>query len=540
MSPDVRRLHRRIPARLECEVSGPGFSTVGFTTNVSGGGLALRALQLPEDVRSGAPVEVKLRLHGEPTAVALQATVAWHSQRRIDGAPVHEVGVQWVDGAPLQGLEAFLAQFRFGVLVSGWVPDAAFIDAVAPAATVHVVAEESQLWARLEAPDVGLVVCGGGARAVTEVLRRTEAVGMPVVVVSERVEPALQPLLTTHARLLALPSSVEPQALAALVVRLLDVTTQSRESERLTHGLEAELQQLRAESAAWRQREGAHGLLGSSAAMQQVHEAIERLACLDTTVLLLGETGTGKGVTARAIQKASQRANKPFVIQNCAALPESLLDSELFGHVRGAFTGALSDRAGLFEAAHGGTLFLDELTEMSPGMQSKLLTVLQDGELRRVGANDFVRVDVRVLCATNQPLEPLVEQGRFREDLYYRLAPFVVRLPALREHREDVALLAAYFLAQFQTRYGGPRRALAPAAMAALEQAPWPGNVRQLQHVVERLAITASSAGDITERAVREVLDAPAPKSRGAGGEAQRNAGESLDDALRRIETQWV
>ena len=198
------------------------------------------------------------------------------------------------------------------------------------------------------------------------------------------------------------------------------------------------------------------------------------------------------------------------------------------------------DRAGLFEAATGGTVFLDELTEMSAAIQAKLLHVLQEGELRRVGSTQSTRVDVRVICATNQPLEPLVESGRFREDLYYRLAPFVIHLPPLREHREDIALLAGHFLAEFEQRHGGEARSLAGSAIAALEQAPWPGNVRQLQHLMERLAITAAPNGSIGLSQVREALNVPTPRTKQQASEGTRKAGESLDEALQRIERAMV
>jgi transcriptional regulator with GAF, ATPase, and Fis domain len=376
------------------------------------------------------------------------------------------------------------------------------------------------------------------------VLERTELEQTPIVVIASTIDPELAALLARQQRVLCQPNSVDPIALAALVVRLLDAATQSKENERLAVGLQTELKVLREEKATLKGQLAAagptHQLLGTSSAMKRVHEAVARLASLDTTVLLVGETGTGKGVTARAIQKSSKRAEKSFITQNCAALPDSLLDSELFGHVRGAFTGAVSDRAGLFEAATGGTLFLDELTEMSAAMQAKLLHVLQEGELRRVGSTQSTRVDVRVICATNQPLEPLVESGRFREDLYYRLAPFVIALPPLRDHREDVPLLAGHFLAEFEVRHGGAQRTLAPAAIAALEQAPWPGNVRQLQHLMERLAITAAPTGLISASAVREALSVPTPRTKSQTAEPLRGQDESLDEALERIERRMV
>ncbi len=544
-TPESRRVHRRIPARLEVEVVGPGLQLVGLTTNVSQGGAALRLVgAAPTVVPIGLEVEAKFRLPGQPTAVRMPARVAWLTERSADGAAAQELGLQWSEGTSVRGLEIFLSGFRFRVVVLDLLLGPIFEREVERAADVLSLSDPRVLWELLRGPEVGLVLCRASPDVLREVVNRTEAEGTPVVVITSTVEPELRALLTRQQRVICQPSSVDPVALGALVVRLLDATTQSKENDRLAVGLETELRALREEKAALKgqlaQGGPAHRLLGTSAPMKRVSEAIDRLARLDTTVLLVGETGTGKGVTARAVQKSSRRAEKVFITQNCAALPESLLDSELFGHVRGAFTGAVSDRAGLFEAASGGTVFLDELTEMSAAMQAKLLHVLQEGELRRVGSTQSTRVDVRVICATNQPLEPLVESGRFREDLYYRLAPFVIHLPPLREHREDIALLAGHFLAEFEMRHGGEARTLAGPAIAALEQAPWPGNVRQLQHLMERLAITAAPNGAIGAAQVREALNVPTPRTKQQASEATRKAGESLDEALQRIEKAMV
>lgn len=541
---DFKRVHRRIPARLEVEVVGQGIELVGLTTNVGQGGAALRLVGPAPTLTMNAEVEAKFRLPGEPTAVRMPSRIAWMSERFVDGATTHELGLQWNEGTSVRGLETFLSRFRFRVAVFDVDLGPVFEREVKRAADVLSIETTETLWRQLEGPEVGLVVCRSTPGVLRVVLERTEAEATPVVVIASAVDPELENFLARQPRVFCQPDSVDPMALAALVVRLLDVTTQSRESNRLAVGLEAELRVLREEKAVLKGRlahaEPTHPLLGSSEPMQRVQEAIDRLAGLDTTVLLVGETGSGKGVTARAIQKSSRRAQKAFITQNCAALPESLLDSELFGHVRGAFTGAVSDRAGLFEAANGGTVFLDELTEMSAAMQAKLLNVLQEGEVRRVGSTQATRVDVRVICATNQSLEPLVESGRFREDLYYRLAPFVIRLPALREHRDDVALLAGHFLAEFQARHGGAPRTLTPPAVEMLEQAPWPGNVRQLQHLMERLAITAAPNGVIGAEQVREALNVPTPRSKHRPAEDTRRPDESLDEALLRIEKKMV
>jgi len=239
--------------------------------------------------------------------------------------------------------------------------------------------------------------------------------------------------------------------------------------------------------------DAAQGLVGQSPGMVDVYKLVARVAALDTTVLIQGETGTGKELVARAIHAASRRASRPFVVVDCTALPASLFESELFGHERGAFTGALSARRGLFETAAGGTCLLDEIGELSGALQAKLLRALQEQTIRRVGGNDWIPVDVRVIAATNRDFRKRVEEGEFRGDLYYRLDVVTIDVPPLRERRQDIPLLAQHFLDKFARASGKPARRLAPESIEALVAYPWPGNVRELEHAVERAAALASS-----------------------------------------------
>jgi len=249
-----------------------------------------------------------------------------------------------------------------------------------------------------------------------------------------------------------------------------------------------------------RRRYGLEHIIGRSGAMRDLLDRVVRVAPTDATVLISGESGTGKELVARALHVSSRRGERPFVPVNCAAITETLLESELFGHAKGAFTGASRARRGLFEEAHGGTLFIDEIGETSPGFQAKLLRALQEGEIRRVGESSPVQVDVRVIAATNQDLRRAISERRFREDLYYRLAVVPIRIPPLRERREDVPLLAAHFLARFVRRTGATKT-LSPEAVALLLEHAWPGNVRELENVIEHSAAlspgTEIRAGDV-------------------------------------------
>jgi DNA-binding NtrC family response regulator len=245
-----------------------------------------------------------------------------------------------------------------------------------------------------------------------------------------------------------------------------------------------------------RDRFGPGGIVTRSAAMERVLDLVARVAPTDATVLIAGESGTGKEIIAKAIHHASARNRGPFVAVNCGALPEALLESELFGHVRGAFTGATATKRGLVEEAHRGTLLLDEIGEMPPALQVKLLRVLQSGEARPVGATQAITVDLRVLAATNRDLEHLVRQGAFREDLFYRLNVIALRVPPLRERRDDIAALAEHFLQRFARRQGRSLTLARPALERLLGHA-WPGNVRELENAMERTAILAR--GDIVE-----------------------------------------
>ncbi|HEX5723823.1 MAG TPA: sigma-54 dependent transcriptional regulator [Longimicrobiaceae bacterium] len=280
-----------------------------------------------------------------------------------------------------------------------------------------------------------------------------------------------------------LPKPFDNEEVRALARRAREVLALRAENRRLREELAAEFR----------------GLVGGSPAMRELFRLIRRAGPADVTVLVTGESGTGKELVARALHAESRRAKQAFVALNCSALPAELAESELFGHLRGAFTGADRDREGLFEAAHGGTLFLDEIGDLALPAQAKLLRALEQREVLRVGSTRPVPVDVRVVAATHQPLESLAAAGRFRADLLFRLQVVTLALPPLRERREDVPALSASFLAELAARHGSPARALAEGARRALLAYEWPGNVRELRNAIERAVVLAE--GDTIEAA---------------------------------------
>jgi DNA-binding NtrC family response regulator len=280
-----------------------------------------------------------------------------------------------------------------------------------------------------------------------------------------------------------------------------------------------------------RQVWGLGKLVGTSAPMQEVYRLLELAAPTPAPVLISGESGTGKELVARTLHELSPRAKGPFVAVNCAAIPETLLESEIFGHEKGAFTGALERRPGCFELAHEGTLFLDEIAEMNPGTQAKFLRILQDGLVRRLGGKTEIALDVRVLAATNHDPIKALRDGTFREDLYYRLNVVSLTIPPLRERREDIPVLIQAFLEEFDTKYDKRIRSVDEAVLRTLTSQPWPGNVRELRNTIERAAIVCD--GDLITAAHLP----PAPALRAAGepadafGAVSFPVGTSLDEA---------
>ena len=281
------------------------------------------------------------------------------------------------------------------------------------------------------------------------------------------------------------------------------------------------------EEASPREAPGHQGIIGANDAMRRVHELIDKAAACSLPVLIQGESGTGKELVARAIHDRSNRGARRFFSENCSALSESLLESELFGHARGAFTGADRDRKGILELAHGGVLFLDEIGDMSLRMQSKLLRALQEREIRPVGGKEAIRIDVRLISATHRSLPVLIRDGAFREDLLYRVNVITIHLPALRERRDDIPSLVDHFLGRIASDTGLPRKQCSPGALELLSAYDWPGNIRELENVVQRAVALGDGrrieAGDLPDRIRHVMITEEAPHYSGAG-----KAGEQL------------
>jgi two-component system response regulator HupR/HoxA len=412
------------------------------------------------------------------------------------------------------------------------------------------------------AADFDVVRAGGGEEALAALRAREVAVivsdhkmpgmtGVELLRRSQDVAPdALRIILTAYTDVDSLMEAIntghiyhfvakpwDPVELALVVRRAAERYALLAENARLRDELELAYNTLRREAAAARPGpESFDQLIGARSGLRDSVDLARKVAGSDTTVLLLGETGTGKELFARLLHQSGPRRARPFVAQNCGALPESLLESELFGHVRGAFTGATGERKGLFEEADGGTIFLDEVGEMSAAMQLRLLRVLQEGEIRRVGGSGSRRVDVRVIAATNADLEAEAQAGRFRRDLFYRLDVFPIRLPPLRERAEDVPALADHFLRLYRERAHRAIPGITPEALRCLRGYPFPGNVRELENEIER-AVTLADDGrpigveHLSER-VRNGAGAP-PPPRTLGEAIEHLKRRMIEDALR-------
>jgi DNA-binding NtrC family response regulator len=355
-------------------------------------------------------------------------------------------------------------------------------------------AEEGLDVFRKEGPDLVLldvILPGTDGLAVLQTLRSENRM-TPVIMLTgtKSVKTAVDAMKLGAADYLSKPFDVEE--LRIVVDRALN-----------SQELEREVKQLRAQVL---QRYAFHNLIGKSPAMQEIYAKIEQVADSRTTVLITGESGTGKELVAKALHYNSSRRERPFVALNCAALPETLIESELFGHEKGSFTDATARRVGQFELANSGTLFLDEIGDLSPMTQAKLLRVLQEREFTRIGGVQPIKVDVRIVAATNKNLDELVRKGQFREDLYYRINVIALYLPPLRERGEDIPLLAKHFLSKRLEEEKRPHIEFSREAIELLTRYPWPGNVREMENVIEQAFLWSQNASQITQEHLPSIL----------------------------------
>lgn len=348
---------------------------------------------------------------------------------------------------------------------------------------------------------------GGGFGLMLTDLNMPEKDGVQLLREARDIQPDLSVVMLTAY------GTVET-AVDALKIGAYDFLTKPVEPEKLFQVVERGLERSRllGENARLQalleQSCGPNELVGESQAIRRLKEGVAAVAQSDYTVLIRGESGTGKELVARTIHNLSGRSRKPLLTVNCPAIPDQLLESELFGHVKGAFTGADRDRKGIFVSANGGTLLLDEIGDISPGIQTKLLRALQEGEIRPVGSSKTIPVDVRILASTNQPLEEKIKDNSFREDLYYRLNVLNLNVPALRDRREDIAMLVRHFLAMACEEMKVESKSISPEAVAYLSSKEWPGNVRELQNFIRRLAVFSSGdALDVAHIRLVEGLD---------------------------------
>jgi DNA-binding NtrC family response regulator len=366
---------------------------------------------------------------------------------------------------------------------------------------------------------------GEGARDGVEILQEIRAIRDDIVLVAmTRSRDHSLPLRASQAgadEFILAPVNYEE--LQTLLVRAIEKRGLELEGRRV-------VQQLESKSAFC-------SLIGASTAMQKLYQTIQAVADSNTTVVLRGESGTGKELIASAIVQCSDRAGQPYICLNCSALPESLIESELFGYEKGAFTGADTSRAGLIESAQNGTLFLDEITTLNPGLQSKLLRVLQERTVQRVGGRSSKRIDFRLICATNDDLEDLVQKGQFREDLYYRINVVPIVVPPLRDRDGDVALLADHFLRNYCAAAKKPLKAVQPDVLEILEEYPWPGNVRELENLMQRLVVMVSGPTITAEHLPQNLLQHSA-----SGQEAILipEQGVDFDAEMERIEIAYL
>ncbi len=499
----------------------------------------------------GAHLSLSFVLPGEEEALAADAEVVWLNpqERDLSGAAALGVGAKFTTPSRAldEALTRFVRTFQYQVLI---VDDEAVVRQVVRHALeqdFRVLEAESgaQALTMLSAVDVAVLIVDQrmpgmtGLDLLKELARRFPALPTVRLVMSAYAEPEVIRDFVNHGKIFHyLVKPVDVMDLRQIVARAVDHFALTMENERLNTELLKANARLKRENWELREQVGraeVHAqLVGRGKAFRDAVDRIEQVAQLAVPVHLHGETGTGKELLANTLHRRSRRRDAPFLAVNCAGMPDTLVQSILFGHRKGAFTGATTDRMGLFEEAHGGTLLLDEVGDLSPTAQTSLLRVLQEGEVLPLGETHPRRVDVRIVSATHRDLRADVPTGRFREDLYYRLVVFEIRLPPLRERPEDIPLLVEHFLRRAESQLNKRVKGADAQSLATLEAYPWPGNVRELNNEVLQAAIRAPEGEVIT-------VEHLSPRVRGlSGGPAAPGNGRGLDEAVRQVETRMI
>jgi transcriptional regulator with GAF, ATPase, and Fis domain/Tfp pilus assembly protein PilZ len=541
-----QRRFKRIPFFSRVDVYDQKEVFIGYALSIGQGGMSFslpirQISDLGHLLKLGEPITLGLRLPNHTETIKITAEIAWVGRPTATPQGVRglSIGVSFDPRSAdaLAVVTRFIDQFRYCISVIDF-DDSGFIDRVfGDEYDIRVVtsSEEAHLPGAYNALFI-IGDAGGSAHALKQISHLVSSdspnAHAAILYCASRLDNELVTLVTESRRIIYLPTPVPLVTLRTCGQRAIEAHMFALDNERLAAELTGAVAQLKRENADLReQKDAPHSeIAGTSTAVEKMRRAIERVAPTEASVMILGETGTGKELVARAVHQASQRARHQFVALNCAGLTDSLADSELFGHSRGAFTGAAESRIGIFEAANKGTLFLDEVVELSLATQAKLLRVLQQSELRRVGENRVVSIDVRVICATNRDISDWVVQGKFREDLYYRLASFIIPMPTLRERREDIPELVARFSSQLARASHRPAPVLEAEALEALAAYDWPGNIRQLKQTVERLSILSTPGEKIDASSVEEALQMNAVHASSAA--KLPSADEPLGDAL--------
>jgi transcriptional regulator with GAF, ATPase, and Fis domain len=531
----------RLHVRVRCELEFGSERVVGHSSNISLSGMYVRfpeATLATHPLAPGDVLSLRFLLPDQTAWTRVKGELVWLEPGELDlgGVPVVGLGLRMtgLGAQALARVEAFVRDYRCTVMCIDAQRSPALVQALGESYRLVQCTSLAEARARLPTESVAALVVGHLAleprledllvdlaylRPYTHIVKQVSA-GAPE---DEQVRAFVRLGRIVH----RLREPVDPAELKSLIDRAVDAFSMGVENESLKRELQRANQRLQRENAYLRRRaQVSHsfaGIVGSSVALRQALSQLERVRETSVTVFIGGETGTGKELVARALHSGGARSGKPFVVQNCAGMTETLLQSTLFGHRRGAFTGADRDQPGVFQEADGGTLFLDEVGELSPSTQGILLRVLENGEVTPVGAPRPVRVDVRLVSASNKDLWREVEAGRFREDLYFRLMVVSLEMPPLRAREGDVPLLARHFLELHCQRYAKNVPGFLPEAMEALEACTWPGNVRELENEVERLVV-------LSPPDTRIPVELLSPRIlRLARGEAARAAGPGLD-----------